>query len=168
MTLTDLFTNIANAIRTKDGTTEPIVANDFPTRILEIPSGGTSDNFATGTFTVAEDVRITWSQYSSSYYAIPHGLETTPNVCAVWADYSTVNPDTGYFLTSDFVQAVYVESAFEKRTYTRAYNGTNGVVKDTGYANIIEPDSSNIKIGVGTGTYLRAGYTYRWMAGRIL
>ena len=167
MALTDLFTNIANAIREKDGTIEPIVANDFPTRILEIPSGGTSDNFATGTFTVAEDVRITWSQYSSSYYTIPHGLNEVPNICVVWADYSTVNPDTKYFLTSDFVQAVYVESSFDQRTFTRTYNGTNSVVKDTGNANIIEPDGSNIKIGVSTGTYLRAGYTYKWMAGRI-
>lgn len=164
MALTDLFTNIANAIRTKDGTTELIIANDFPTRILNIPSGGTSDNFATGTFTVAVDVRIAWNQYSSSYYAIPHGLETTPNVCAVWADYSTVNTDTGYFLTNDFVQAIYVEGALKQRNYTRTYNTTNGVVTDGGDANTIEPNDSNIKIGVGTGTYLRAGYTYRWMA----
>lgn len=164
MALTDLFTNIANAIRTKDETTELIVANDFPTRILNIPSGGTSDNFATGTFTVAEDVKITWNQYSSSYYAIPHGLETTPNVCAVWADYSTVNPDTGMFLTSDFVQAIYVEGAMRQRNYTRTYNTTNGVVTDSGDANTIEPNGSNIKIGVDTGTYLRAGYTYRWVA----
>lgn len=163
MALTDLFTNIANAIREKDGTTELIVANDFPTRILNIPSGGTSDNFATGTFTVAEDVRITWNQYSSSYYAIPHGLETTPNVCAVWADYSTVNADTGYFLTSDFVQAIYIEGALRQRNYTRTYNSTNGVVTDSGDAKIIEPNDSDIKIGVETGTYLRAGYTYRWM-----
>ena len=163
MALTDLFTNIANAIREKDGTTGLIMANDFPTRILNIPSGGTSDNFATGTFTVAEDVRITWNQYSSSYYAIPHGLETTPNVCAVWADYSTVNTDTGYFLTSDFVQAIYVEGAMKQRNYTRTYNATNGVVTDSGDAKIIEPDGSNIKMGAETGTYLRAGYTYRWM-----
>lgn len=31
---------IADAIREKDGTTEPIPANDFPTRIKAIPSGG--------------------------------------------------------------------------------------------------------------------------------
>ena len=167
MALTDLFTNIANAIREKDGTTEPIVANDFPTKILNISSGGSSINFATGTFTVAEDVRITWSQYSSSYYSIPHGLNNVPNICAVWTDYSTVNPDTKYFLTSDFVQAVYVESSFDQRTFTRTYNETNSIVRDSGNANIIEPDGSNIKIGVGTGTYLRAGYTYKWMAGRI-
>lgn len=33
---------IADAIREKDGTTEPIAANDFAARILAIPSGGSS------------------------------------------------------------------------------------------------------------------------------
>jgi len=41
-TLASLFTAIANAIRTKDSTTEPIVADTFPDRILAIPSGGAS------------------------------------------------------------------------------------------------------------------------------
>lgn len=39
MTLTDFLNNVADAIRTKDGTTEFIVAIDFPQRILDIPSG---------------------------------------------------------------------------------------------------------------------------------
>lgn len=38
--LTDLFTNIANAIRAKTGSQETIVASDFPTEIANIPSGG--------------------------------------------------------------------------------------------------------------------------------
>lgn len=40
MTLIELFSNIANSIRSKDGTTEPINATDFPSRIKSIPSGG--------------------------------------------------------------------------------------------------------------------------------
>lgn len=42
MSLSTLFSGIADAIRAKDGTTEPIVANDFPARIQAIPSGGAS------------------------------------------------------------------------------------------------------------------------------
>lgn len=38
MALEDLFTGIAGAIRQKDGTSGTIVANDFPSRILAIPS----------------------------------------------------------------------------------------------------------------------------------
>jgi hypothetical protein len=37
--LTDLFSNIAAAIREKDGTTEPIPAANFPARIGAIPAG---------------------------------------------------------------------------------------------------------------------------------
>ncbi len=40
MTLTELFTQIANAIREKKGTTESIVAENFPEEIESIESGG--------------------------------------------------------------------------------------------------------------------------------
>ena len=39
-TLTELFTNIANAIRTKTGSTDKIKAVDFPTAIAGIQAGG--------------------------------------------------------------------------------------------------------------------------------
>lgn len=39
MTLTELFTNIANAIREKKGTTESIVAENFPSEIESISGG---------------------------------------------------------------------------------------------------------------------------------
>ena len=39
-TLTSLFDDIADAIRAKDGTSAEIVADDFPTRIAAIPTGG--------------------------------------------------------------------------------------------------------------------------------
>lgn len=41
-TLTGLFTDIASAIREKDGSTSPIVADAFPSAIRAIPSGGGS------------------------------------------------------------------------------------------------------------------------------
>lgn len=43
MALTDFLTQIANSIRSKDGTSDAIVATDFPQRILNIPSGGSSE-----------------------------------------------------------------------------------------------------------------------------
>lgn len=39
-TLTSLFTDIADAIRAKTGSSAAIVADDFPTEIASIPSGG--------------------------------------------------------------------------------------------------------------------------------
>lgn len=43
-TVTDLFTDIADAIRSKTGESVPIIADSFPDAILNIPGGnGTSD-----------------------------------------------------------------------------------------------------------------------------
>ena len=39
-TLVSLFSDCANAIREKDGTTESIIADDFPEHIRAIPTGG--------------------------------------------------------------------------------------------------------------------------------
>ena len=47
--LTTLFTNIANAIRTKGGTTATLQASQFPTAIANLPSGG--GTIITGTIT---------------------------------------------------------------------------------------------------------------------
>ena len=41
--LTELFTNIANSIRAKDGTSNPIAAINFADRINAIPTGGSFD-----------------------------------------------------------------------------------------------------------------------------
>ncbi len=40
MELKPLFQDLANAIREKDGTAEPIVASTFPARVRAIPAGG--------------------------------------------------------------------------------------------------------------------------------
>lgn len=48
-TLSSLFTDIANAIRNKTGGTAQIVADDFPTEIANIPSGGIDPSDATAT-----------------------------------------------------------------------------------------------------------------------
>lgn len=47
-TVNEIFTNIANAIRSKEGSTDKIVADTFPTRITNISTGiDTSDATAT-------------------------------------------------------------------------------------------------------------------------
>lgn len=48
-TLSSLFTDIANAIRNKTGGSAQIVADDFPTEIANIPSGGIDPSDATAT-----------------------------------------------------------------------------------------------------------------------
>lgn len=48
-TLSSLFTDIANAIRSKTGGSAQIVADNFPTEIANIPSGGVDPSDATAT-----------------------------------------------------------------------------------------------------------------------
>ena len=59
--LTGLFTDIANAIRNKTGSTEPIIADAFPTAIDAIPSD-------------SEDMKIV--------QVVVKGAD--PNACSVW------------------------------------------------------------------------------------
>ena len=47
MTLTQLFTNIANAIRTKKNKTGTIAATNFPSEILTISTGSEEGNIQT-------------------------------------------------------------------------------------------------------------------------
>ena len=54
--LTELFTNIAAVIRNKTGSTEPIIADAFPTAIDAIPSGGGGVETCTVTFSSTKNV----------------------------------------------------------------------------------------------------------------
>lgn len=56
--LTELFANIATVIREKTGSTEPIIADAFPTAIDAIPSGGGSVETCTVTFSTNENVLV--------------------------------------------------------------------------------------------------------------
>ena len=58
MALTDLFTQIANAIRTKEGSTDVIKATDFPQRILNIPVNNVSQSGLS--FTACEKINEDW------------------------------------------------------------------------------------------------------------
>lgn len=58
MALTDLFTQIANSIRSKDGSTDPIKAADFPKRISDIPVNKVSQSGLN--FTACEKINDNW------------------------------------------------------------------------------------------------------------
>lgn len=76
-TLTNLFNDIADAIREKDGTSAEIVANTFPARIRAIPTGIGGVQL--------ESIAITAPPYRTNYVA---GEIFDPTGMAVYATYS--------------------------------------------------------------------------------
>ena len=149
MALTDLLTQIADSIRSKDGTTEPIVAKDFPQRILDIPSGGSvlPSNIKTGTFTVAED--------TSDTITIPHGCGSTPITVFIYPD----NPD--YIIGKIPYSFLGGSKDIQYRIVTI---NTSAVSIKSGVFNI-EIDDTNIVVSTSNTTYkFRAGAIYRWFA----
>lgn len=91
MTLTELFTNIANAIRAKTGSTEPIVAEDFPSAIEAIEVGSTIDldEEVTEQETIAasQDALVGDIMAALEGKAIGGGGKTTKTINIEWCDY---------------------------------------------------------------------------------
>lgn len=81
MALANLFNDIADAIREKDGTTSKIVANTFPARILAIPDSGVQ----------VESIEITVPPRKPTYTV---GETFDPTGMAVYADFD--NAQTFY------------------------------------------------------------------------
>ena len=156
MSLTDFFTQIANAIRSKDGTTEPIVATDFPQRILDIPSGGVSSDIrlATGTFTPSADV---------SNVEIEHGLSVTPNFSIVFAIVDSAMSSNAQITTSCCVN-------FDKQFNMRIRGSWGNVVGSNKFGEISDTYSESTvifnNVGSSTGDKFVSGKTYRWIIGR--
>lgn len=157
MALTDFLTQIADSIRSKDGTTDVIKATDFPQRILDIPSGGGSSDviLTCGTFTQSSDV---------ANVEIEHGLSVTPNFSIVFAIVDSAIGANGAITVSCCADA---DVRFNMRI-----RGSWG--KITGYQNFGEisdtySESTVIFNNVGShlGDKFVSGITYKWIIGRV-
>ena len=135
-TLGSLFEDIADQIRLKDGTTEaedPIVADNFPTRISQISTDPSGDATATaedilapktayskgqkltGTIATKNDsgsvtlnITTTSKSYTAGYYPNAHGAAiTTQTKSAIPTESAqTISPDSGKVLSSVSVGAI--------------------------------------------------------------
>lgn len=148
MALTDFFTQIADSIRSKDGTTDAIIATDFPQRILDIPSGGSGlpSNIKTGTFTVAED--------TTESVTITHGLEAVKPILVY------IQPDNPEYVIGKIPYSIIggVNISGEK-----VVTGNSGAITSKYGIFTVSVDDTNIVITPTTSTYkLIAGLNYRW------
>ena len=148
MALTDFLTQIANSIRSKDGTSEPILASEFPQRIMNISSGGLElpASVKTGTFTVSQD--------SSDALVVPHGLTNFSIIgCVIFPD--NIEYAVGHIPYS-FIGGFNVSQEKIVTSHVSSLASKYGVVS-------IEVDNENITITPSGTTYkIIAGIVYRW------
>ena len=143
MALTDFFTQIADSIRSKDGTTDAIKATDFPQRILNIPSGGGNIKFAKGSFTLSEN---------QNSITIEHNIGITPEVIVLVTNTTSLKTDnnsiTGIIYSTEFTNCFVMY-------------GKNSSVRVI-LSNIVT-DKTDTQFTISSSTYsLLQGVKYNW------
>ena len=154
MALTDLLKQIADSIRSKDGTTEPIPATDFPQRILDIPSGGGSglpSNVNSGTITLSGDEQS---------IVIEHNLGCVPLGVILF-------DENNYLIENKVIYSMILAQYAYGASYA-VYNDYKGnKTASMQYECISDVNELSFTAVNRTGNYYyRSGVTYRWFAWR--
>lgn len=108
-TLTELFTAIADSLRGKTGGSGAIVADDFPSVIDGISTGGITPS---GTKTITENGTYDVTNYASAVVNVPstaqNSVTRTVALDAITGANTTVNLLTG----DDFIKTHYADDGF--------------------------------------------------------
>ena len=153
MDIISLLTQIADSIRSKDGTTELIHAPDMPQRILDIPTSGSEIvKISSGTFTPTSDVKSV---------EIEHGLSVTPNFSIVFALVDTAFGNNGYITASCSVDS-------DKQFNMRIRGNWGNVGGYTKFGEVTDSYNKNTVIfnNVNSSDKFVANTTYKWIVGR--
>ena len=163
------LTSVANAIRTKGGTSASLAfPAEFVSAIAAIPSGGSGLKYATGTFTIPSD------DNGNPTIWVNHSLGETPGFVMIWTEaYSTASPpaadlNAGYIYAKALVDM--------KQQYTTTQFGDYPlfvwlVINASGRIQALQPSSSSYAPASGiqpTATQFplfRRGNSYYWRAG---
>lgn len=168
MALTDFLTQIADSIRSMDGTTDAISAADFPQRILDIPGGGGSDlpfDITAGSFTLSEDFYIYTADDGSTdnQYSIEHNLPKTPDMFFMWNTKMDSTVALGSIVYAYCLPNVRIVSEYSRRNLMYRASSSNGAIAGIGSVSL-DDTCAILKHTTANQAYLRNGHTYRWFA----
>lgn len=166
---------IADAIREKDGTSDPIPASTFPARILAIPSGGVPE----GVYTISAEAEPPEGGSVSGSGVVSEGMSATVTVSASAGDgYKfagwqedgekvSENKDYSFLVTgSRTLTAVFADAAALPEGYTELEYITNPgtIKKNSAYFTLPQPmngtrlDIEYKTISQGTGDIIGTPY----------
>ena len=146
------LTAIANAIRTKKGTSSPIAVSDFATEIASISGGGGA--FANGTVTITSG--------TTDPVTVEHGLGVSPNCIFVFSD-ARIAGNVEYFKGGWKFDNLCGYANANNVTIVTAYNNEfRGGALNT--ACIINVDEDFFDITPQSYPFLPDGCTIYWFA----
>lgn len=158
-TLNSLFTDIANKIRVKKGTSQQIIADNFPSEIESIQTGITP----TGTINISENGIVDVTNYANANVNVSGGSQSTGHVDAEglsqigWTEQDIQNfQENGVFWDEEDDDIYKLTEKELEGTY---YTGTRYAPKN--FPSLYPPSGSSNLIAIPSGLNLAAGRNFR-------
>lgn len=142
--LTELFTQIANAIRAKDGTANTITANEFAARITNIPAGLTAHSKTiprafldlTDNFTDSDLIGATYAAFGCrADYESTYGYTVVTAIIPIFAE------TYDYFITANSGGSSPYGNSFKALKVNNLFNSKTGTfdLSKLGFSGIQSP-----------------------------
>lgn len=170
-TVTSLFSDIADAIREKTGSTDRIAALEMPDRIRGISN---INEYQSGIFYTETDIKLNVTEKAyDDCIIIKHGLGRIPTFIFFGIDrdlsveYVPSSNDyiVSYGINTKKTNAKIIKNQYGSK-YLNANGNTQGVTVDSSYTlQLLEGDETNIYVhGINAkDAFIRSGAKYKWI-----
>ena len=176
-TLSSLFTDIANAIRAKDGSSATIMADNFPAKILDIPTGGGGGEYTiypSATEPSAAQNGDIWIDYSGDLVAKNFQISSDPVNTT-----STTLTETAMAITvtKTGIYNVYACVGYNRNSGTAQFlvkkNGTTDIIATTNISTTAGNCGKALNVSLNAGDVLKvwlksASSSYRAFATALI
>lgn len=169
--LSDLFQEIADAIRTKTGGTAAMTPASFPDNILGIEVGGSSGDGSGSSVVFAQgDVPS-----GNATYTATHGLGVTPDFMLVFYSGLGATPSSAVMLMACGFSQAFMDAHGLTYGYYMVYNKSSGALVGMGHTVALDAESTASSafltqanaatVKIGNTTYpMDTSKAYHWIA----